>query len=72
MSGRGIQPVGVTLLGGHRRELAKISASEETEHSAKPLVISYRGPSPKATKKLRDRVRELTSKRESGKEVKPN
>jgi group II intron reverse transcriptase/maturase len=29
-----------------------------------------RWPSPKATKKLRDRVRELTSKRQSGKEVK--
>jgi RNA-directed DNA polymerase len=29
-----------------------------------------RWPSPKATKKLRDRVRELTSKRHSGKEVK--
>ena len=30
-----------------------------------------RWPSPKATKKLRDRVRELTSKRQSGKDVKP-
>ena len=29
-----------------------------------------RWPSPKATKKLRDRVRELTSKRQSGKDVK--
>ena len=29
-----------------------------------------RWPSPKATKKLRDRVRELTSKRQSGQEVK--
>ncbi|HEY2728308.1 MAG TPA: group II intron reverse transcriptase/maturase [Polyangia bacterium] len=29
-----------------------------------------RWPSPKATKKMRDRVRELTSKRESGKDVK--
>src|ERR1700680_2209111 len=29
-----------------------------------------RWPRPKATKKLRDRVRELTSKRQSGKEVK--
>jgi RNA-directed DNA polymerase len=29
-----------------------------------------RWPSPKATKRLRDRVRELTSKRQSGKEVK--
>ena len=30
-----------------------------------------RWPSPKATKKLRERVRELTSKRQSGKDVKP-
>ncbi len=30
-----------------------------------------RWPSSKATKKLRDRVRELTSKRQSGKDVKP-
>jgi group II intron reverse transcriptase/maturase len=30
----------------------------------------HRWPSPKATKKLRDRVRELTSKRQSGKDVK--
>ena len=29
-----------------------------------------RWPSPKATKKLRDRVRELTSKRQSGRDVK--
>ena len=29
-----------------------------------------RWPSPKATKKLRDRVREITSKRQSGKDVK--
>ena len=29
-----------------------------------------RWPSPKATKRLRDRVRELTSKRQSGKDVK--
>src|SRR6202011_4679423 len=32
--------------------------------------FTQRWPSPKATKKLRDRVRELTSKRQSGKEVK--
>jgi group II intron reverse transcriptase/maturase len=31
---------------------------------------TQRWPSPKATKKLRDRVRELTSKRQSGKDVK--
>jgi RNA-directed DNA polymerase len=34
------------------------------------LYFTQRWPSPKATKKLRDRVRELTSKRQSGKEVK--
>jgi group II intron reverse transcriptase/maturase len=32
--------------------------------------FTQRWPSPKATKKLRDRVRELTSKRQSGKDVK--
>ena len=32
--------------------------------------FTQRWPSPKATKKLRDRVREITSKRQSGKEVK--
>jgi hypothetical protein len=32
--------------------------------------LIQRWPSPNATKKLRDRVRELTSKRQSGKEVK--
>ncbi len=37
----------------------------------KPWVhYVQRWPSPKATKKLRDRVRELTSKRQSGKDVK--
>ena len=37
----------------------------------KPRVhYMQRWPSPKATKKLRDRVRELTSKRQSGKDVK--
>jgi len=34
------------------------------------LHFMQRWPSPKATKKLRDRVRELTSKRQSGKDVK--
>jgi RNA-directed DNA polymerase len=34
------------------------------------LHFMQRWPSPKATKKLRDRVRELTSKRHSGKDVK--
>ena len=34
------------------------------------MYFTQRWPSPKATKKLRDRVRELTSKRQSGQEVK--
>jgi Group II intron, maturase-specific domain len=32
--------------------------------------FTQRWPSPKATKKLRDRVRELTNARQSGKDVK--
>jgi len=44
--------------------------SKETEHSAKPRWhFMQRWPSAKATKKLRDRVRELTSKRQSGQKV---
>jgi RNA-directed DNA polymerase len=45
--------------------------SQEAEHSAKAMGAFYAGwPSPKATKKLRDRIRELTDKRQSGKDVK--
>ncbi len=45
--------------------------SQEAEHPAKPsLAFVQRWPSPKATKKLRARVRELTDKRQSGKDVK--
>ena len=39
-------------------------------HRAPDKHFMQRWPSPKATKKLRDRVRELTSKRQSGKDVK--
>jgi hypothetical protein len=45
--------------------------SQEAEHSASPEQAFHAAvASPKATKKLRDRVRELTDKRQSGKDVK--
>src|SRR6516162_9504211 len=45
--------------------------SQETEHPTQPRWhFLQRWPSPKATKKLRERVREITSKRQSGKDVK--